>query len=278
VLIDFRVRPPAKSFLNLSIYTQPDWVESFFRFFGSYPDSARARSMSAFLEGLRANEVTHAVVWGRAVPDPRESTLDEDVAAIVAVHRGLFTGFGGVCVQSDPAAAVTEVDRIITGLGLKGITLEPGFGTPLRADDPKLYPVYQRCQELGGILAFTISGLVGSDLSYGDPVAVDRVAGDFPKLQVVISHAFWPWVAQSCGLAFRRPNVYLLPELYGIAMPGYLQWVEAANTYLADRLLFGSAFPVAAVERLVDGYRKLPYRQGVLEKVLYQNAARLLGL
>ncbi len=36
MIIDFRVRPSAKSFLNLSIYTQPDWVESFFRFFGPY--------------------------------------------------------------------------------------------------------------------------------------------------------------------------------------------------------------------------------------------------
>ena len=31
MIIDFRVRPPTKSFLNLSIYTQPDWVEGFFK-------------------------------------------------------------------------------------------------------------------------------------------------------------------------------------------------------------------------------------------------------
>jgi hypothetical protein len=38
------------------------------------------------------------MIWGWAVPDRKESTSDEDIAAIVAEHAGLFSGLGGVCV------------------------------------------------------------------------------------------------------------------------------------------------------------------------------------
>lgn len=179
----------------------------------------------------------------------------------------------------DIGSAVADVDIAITKLGLKGITIEPGFHQPaLHADNPRFYPVYQRCQELGAIVAFTISGLLGPDLSYSNPEAVDRVAADFPNLKIVVAHAFWPWVTQSCGIAFRRPNIYLLPDAYGIGMPGYTHWVDAANIYMQDRLLFGSSFPVLGVEQAIEGYSALPYKPGVMEKVLYRNAAELLGL
>jgi predicted TIM-barrel fold metal-dependent hydrolase len=276
MIIDFRVRPPVRSFLNLRIFAQ---LGTFAASVGrALPPSARERSMSALLQEMEASGITHGVIWSRATFDPNASSTNEDVAALVAEHVGRFTGFGAVCVR-DPATAVADVDKAITELGLKGIVVEPGFHMPpLHADDPKLYPVYQRCQELGVLLAFTLSGLVGSDLSYCNPVAVDRVAADFPHVSIVISHACWPWVTEGCGVAFRRQNVYLLPDVYGLGMPGHLQWVEAANTYLQDRLLFGSAFPVLGVPQMVEGYQGLPYREEVREKVLYQNAAKLLGL
>lgn len=92
--------------------------------------------------------------------------------------------------------------------------VEPGWaGLPnLYTDDPKIYPIHERYEELGGILAFTVSARMGRDLTFSDPSAVDRVAGDSPNLKMVVSHAFWPWVEHSCGLAFRRHNVYLLAE------------------------------------------------------------------
>jgi predicted TIM-barrel fold metal-dependent hydrolase len=61
-------------------------------------------------------------------------------------------------------------------------------------------------------------------------------------------------------------------------MPGTTEWVQAANSYLQDRMLFGTAYPYQGVKQMVDSYLKLPYRPEVLEKVMYKNAARLLGL
>ena len=106
-------------------------------------------------------------------------------------------------------------------------------------------------------MLFTLSALVGSDISYSHPVHLDRVAADFPEVSLIVRHACWPWVTEVCGVAFRRQNVYLIPDAYGVSMPGYQQWVEAANTYLADRLLFGTAFPIAPLKPMVEAFRSL---------------------
>jgi hypothetical protein len=45
-------------------------------------------------------------------------------------------------------------------------------------------------------------------------------------------------VTGAYALAFRRQNVYLLPDVYGVAMSGHLQWVDVANMYLQDQLVF----------------------------------------
>jgi uncharacterized protein len=158
--------------------------------------------------------------------------------------------------------------------------VEPGFAMSETngPDDPNLYPVYERCQELGGILAFTISVRAGTEMRFSNPELVDRVARNFPRLKIVVGHSFWPWVAQAVGMAYRHSNVYLMPDFYAIGCAGHQQWVEAANTLLANRIIFGSCYPLAAVGPMVDGYRKLGFRKDALEKVRWRNAAEILQL
>jgi len=283
-VIDFRVRPPFNSFSNLTIFgarltarNRPAaWV-------GPLPESVMQRSMELFLTELEEAGVKRAVIWGRAVRDKNASTTLEDVAALVRRYPSTFLGFGGIRIPSDNTeiqSAVTDTERALVELRLSGITLEPGFAMSPTAgpDDPNLYPVYERCQELNGVLAFTISVRAGAEMRFSNPEAVDRVAHRFPRLKIVIGHSCWPWVAQACGVAYRNSNVYLHPDFYGLGCAGYQQWVEAANTLLSQQIIFGSAYPLAAVKPMVDGYRRLGFRDDVLENVMYRNAARVLGL
>jgi len=280
-VFDFRIRPPYKSFLQCDFF---NYTGSPFGWHSAPPKSYEDRSFATLKKEAAAAGVVGAAVWGRATFDPATSSTNDDVAGVLKEHRDLFVaGFGGVNpVAGRIGETLKEIERCMTTLGMRGITLEPSYGMrPLAsADDPILYPVYECLHSFGGILALTISR--GSPqrqtLSLSDPEQVDRVARDFPEMPIVISHAFWPWVQQSNGLAFRRANVYLLPDLYGMGMPGYMEWVEAANTCLQDRMLFGSAYPYLGVEEMVDSYMKLPYTDAVREKVMYGNAARLLGI
>lgn len=283
MIIDFRVRPPYKSFSNLTIFgTRLEVPNRPANWVGPMAESVKSRSMPQFLQELADAEVKHAVVWGRVVASKAASTVQEDVAELVATHPKLLSGFGGIAVPKEEQSdeAVREVEKALVKLQLKGITLEPGFAmSPTRgADDPALMPVYERCQELGGILGFTISVRAGGDIRFSNPEAVDRIAGLFPKLKIVVGHSFWPWVAQACGVAYRRPNVYLLPDFYGLSCPGHLQWVEAANSLLPEQILFASAYPLAAVGPMAQGYKALPFKPDALDRVMYRNAAKLLSL
>ena len=287
MIIDFRVRPPLASFQRLSIYTNT-WLKGLFDFHGGSPASAREKSMPLMREEMTRAGVVKAVVWGRTVDDPAESSTNDDVAAIVSQHPDVFpAGLAGICVRGSAQEAIAEagaeVERAITKLGLRGITIEPMFGMKPAGppDQERLFPIYERCEELGGILGLTICRGSGhdQDLSYSDPVHVDRIARAFPTLRIVVSHAFWPYAAESCGLAFRREHVYLLPDMYGVGMPGHMAWVELANTVSPDKVLFGSAYPVIDIPSLVRGYLALPYRnEAVRDAVMYKNAARLLGI
>jgi uncharacterized protein len=280
-IIDFRVRPPLGSFLRCRFY---NLVGTDFEWHSDPPPSVKAKSMPKLRSEMREGGVVGAVVWGRMAHEPERSTTNDDVAAIVGEHKDVFlAGFGGICPRTGQIGqTLAEIDRCADVLKLKGISLEPSISMrPLTmADDPILYPVYERIQERGLILGLTISrgAIAEQTLRHSDPAAVDRVAGDFPKMKIVISHAFWPWAEKSCALAFRRPNVYLHPDLYGMGMPGTQEWVEAANSFMQDRMLFGSAYPYLGIKEMAESYLKLPYRPEVLEKVMYGNAARLLGL
>ena len=55
------------------------------------------------------------------------------------------------------------------------------------------------------------------------------------------------------------------------------EYFRAANTYLQDQYLFGSAYPFYALKPAVDNNRAA-LRPQVHQKVFYDNAARLLGL
>ncbi|MBI3937322.1 MAG: hypothetical protein HY323_10115 [Betaproteobacteria bacterium] len=73
IVIDFRVRPPYRSFLNLSMYrgTMPGMTV---RGANPLPRGATERSMPVFLEELKEAGAVHAVAWGRVVSDPKESS------------------------------------------------------------------------------------------------------------------------------------------------------------------------------------------------------------
>jgi len=279
-VIDFRVRPPAGNFPNIDIFPKLGQERSAnWGWYSKLPPSINARSMPMLVEEMKGCGVEYGVVWGRADMAAEQSVPHNEVRDILDTWGDVFiAGFGGITLRDGLKFALTEVESA-KAMGLSGVTIEPGWsGLPgKRADDRWLYPIYDLCQDLGLILAVTASVRMGTDISFANPDACDRVAGDFPRLPMVVSHAFWPWVEESCGVAFRRPNIYLLPDLYGWSSAGYTKWIEAANTYLADRMLFGSAYPLMGTADIVEAYRRLPYKDGVLDKVLYGNAARLLG-
>ena len=118
----------------------------------------------------------------------------------------------------------------------------------------------------------------GPDLSHSDPVIIDRVCGDFPNLTVINTHGGYPWVQQILFVAFKRPNLYLCPDMYMFNVPGVNDYVAAANTFMRDRMVFGTAYPFIGFKDGVEQFCALPFKPEVLPGLLYKNAARALKL
>jgi predicted TIM-barrel fold metal-dependent hydrolase len=238
--------------------------------------SAQAKSMDQLLAEMDAAGVTCGVVMGR-YSGLYGSVSNQDVADIVKTWPGRFIGVGSID-PADRRKAIGQIDEALT-LGLKAINLEPGaYAQPLYADDRRLYPIYAYCEDRDIPVTIMAGGSAGPDLSYTNPVHVDRVAGDFPDLRIALTHGAWPWVHEILHVAFRRPNIYLSPDQYLCNMPGMDDYVRAANGFLSDRFLYASSYPFIGVKLYADWFRSLPLRPEVLPRLMYANAARFLGL
>jgi predicted TIM-barrel fold metal-dependent hydrolase len=276
-IVDFRLRPPALGFLGSKIYANAANRDRYTARLGfEAAPSAREQSMPLLLEEMDRAGITTGVVVGRTTAT-LGSIPNEDVAAILRDHPGRFAGVGSADTTDRKrcVAMIEEARR----LGLVMVNLEPGvMDPPMRPDDRRLYPVYAHCEDTAMPLVIMAGGGAGPDITYTAPECLDRVLADFPKLTIVCSHGGWPWVQEIVSVAFRRPNLYLCPDMYLIGLPGTEDYIRAANSFLADQMLFGTAYPFCPLETYVARFRALPLTPAAMEAMLWRNAHRLLGL
>lgn len=235
----------------------------------------RSATKAGFLAEIREAGLSRAVVVGRHTP--AQHLPNDLIHEIVLGHRELI-GIGSVDpVLQGERGAIEEIERATGKLGLKGIDIEPGFGSPPRHPDDRTYwPLYERLQELG-VPLFLMSGPTTPDPRFNDPSGVAVVAAAFPRLQIAVYHGYWPRVQETIGVAFRHANVHLIPDMY-LFQPGQEAYVKAANSFLADQFLFGSSYPFRPIRQSIDDYATAGFRPGVLDKVFHKNAERLLKL
>jgi predicted TIM-barrel fold metal-dependent hydrolase len=235
----------------------------------------RSLTPEGFLAEVREAGLHKAVVVGRHTPS--QHLPNDTIHGIVHGHDELL-GIAAV----EPAlqgieAALKEIDRAIDVLGLAGIDLEPGFGDPARHPDDALYwPIYEHLQKRG-IPLFLMSGPTTPDPSYNDPARLAAVARAFPTLKIVVYHGYWPNVQQAIGVAFRYENIHLVPDMY-LFLPGSEGYVQAANGFLAEQLLFGSSYTFHPIRQSIEDAQRLGLKDEVVEKFFSGNAERLFGL
>lgn len=238
-------------------------------------DKYRSLDMMAVL--LNTTDVTSS-----GIP----AVANDHIAEGVRANPDVFVGFGAV----DPwqgKLAVDEARRCATELGLKGIgELNPGR-QHFYPNDQRFYPLWEECTNQG-LVVLLHSGMMGAGagtpggmgfkLKYTQPIPFqDDVAGDFPDLKIVAAHPSWPWPEQSLAIARHKSNYHL--DISGWA-PKYFpsELVKYADTVLSERVLFGSDWPVIEPERWLAEFEELPIRSSSKQRILRDNAVKLLGL
>ena len=235
----------------------------------------RCRTVEGFVAEMDGAGIDIAIMVARSVPGVR---VTNDALAQVAAHDPTrLVAIASVDpIELGREGALAEARRAIKA-GARGLNLDAGFyAETLLADDDRLLPFYELCQELD-VPAFVMSGPTTPDLRLNDPYAVDRVAKLFPKLPLICSHGFYPNLEAMITVAFRNENVFVSPDMYTHA-PGGRHYIEAANGFMKRQFLFGSSFPFRPMRQSVEDFRALGLSSESLEDALWRNAARLLRL
>lgn len=247
-----------------------------------------------FFEEINAAGVTTAVSASGNSPGmklgdkelPNRTTSNDLMAEVQKRHWGSFIGVAGIDaggVYHDP---IEEIRRCAK-MGLRAVFLEPGRSPGCNLDDPRLHPIYEECVKLDlTIIPQTSGPLGGKNIDYAHPQHIERVTEDFPTLRIVCGHGHYPYVREAITVATRRENIYLSPDVY-LRMLGREDWLESINENyrayfgnygIADRFLFGSAYPLFDLKDYMRFFFSLSWKREVLNRILYKNAIRAFKL
>lgn len=287
MIIDFRVRPPFKSNLNLAIFghawDKPERPEDeMFATMGRDPiPSADQRSVPMLMEEMEEAGVVKAVLMGRISESgiSHGGSVNADSYELTQMYPDIFQSF--VAVEPRDKHSIEIIEEYVGKKGFKGVCLDPSFSTPpLHSDDSEIDTLYQYCEAHGLLISIMQSGIYVPDMSYADPLRIERVAKKFPKLTIIVPHACWPFIETLMGVAMVYKNIYLLPDCYAYmpGMCGVPNIVNAGNHILKYRMLYASSYPVRGIKQSRDLWMNLGFTDEALRLNMYENAARLLQL
>ena len=102
-------------------------------------------------------------------------------------EKGRLIAFAGIDPQRENAVDI--FDWAINKLGMKGLKLYPPTG--FYPFDKRVYPLYERCESMGlPILIHTGGpGIALLPSRFANPIYLQDVQADFPKLNIWIGHA-----------------------------------------------------------------------------------------
>jgi predicted TIM-barrel fold metal-dependent hydrolase len=143
---------------------------------------------------------------------------------------------------------------------------------------PGLADLYRVAQDAGVPVTIHTGTSVfpGARSRLGDPMDVDDVAVDFPKLTILLAHGGRPvWMESAFFLVRRHPNVHL--EVSGIPPAKLLEYFPRLEE-IAAKTIWGTDWPSPGVKSMrsnVDAFLALPLGEATKRAILSENAARI---
>jgi predicted TIM-barrel fold metal-dependent hydrolase len=225
-------------------------------------------SPGQLIEAMDAAGVEKAILSTTAEQPSKE------VLAFAEQHPDRFA----ISVQLDPRRGMKTVRALESISRDQPVVLARiiPFLINLPPDDRIYYPVYAKCIDLDLPISIN-TGIPGPPMpgKCQDPMYLDEVCVFFPELKLVMAHGADPWWTVAIRLMLKYPNLYMQTSAYA---PKYLpaELIHYMNTRGQDKVMFASDHPVLPFERCIAEAEALDFREGVLEKYLYENAKRLL--
>ena len=225
-------------------------------------------TVDTLLERGAAAGVTDYLILPVAVKPEHVHSINDFTLQQMQAHD-CFTGFGTIHIDMDNL--MEEVERI-PNLGLKGIKIHPDC-QHFDIDDPRLFPVYEAVQ---GKLPMMMH-LGDEQYDHSHPARLRRVLELFPNLQVCAAHFGGHTMYETAKEYLSDTNCIMdisstLMFLDKRTAEGYV------NHYGAERLAFGTDYPVWDPKREVDLFLSLNLTDEQKEQIAWKTAARFLNL
>lgn len=212
--------------------------------------------------------VDRFIVQSVATVPAQVRSINNFIAESVREHPDKLIGFGAMHPDFEDIGG--EVERVIS-LGLKGLKLHSDF-QQFNIDDERAFPIYEAAE--GRLPILFHMGDYRYD--YSSPERLARVIRRFPKLTAIGAH-FAGWSMWDKGAdIFAGGSIYsdLSSSLYALT-PEHA--VELIRRIGADRVMFGTDYPMWSAAEELERFRRLPLTPEEQENVLYKNALRLIG-
>jgi uncharacterized protein len=182
-------------------------------------------------------------------------------------------------------AAIRDANKAIQDLKMLGFHFHPIMGH-FSVDERRFYPLWETINALKAPVMIDVGttgmgaglpGGLGAVIRHAHPAAIDRIAADFPDLNIVAAHPGWPWTDEMIAVALHKGNVSW--ELSGWAPKYFPEPLKRdIRSRLKDKIMFGSDYPSIPYERLFREWDELGYPAELMEKIFHGNAERVLRL
>lgn len=184
-----------------------------------------------------------------------------------------FTPVGFAGIHQDYPEICKEVERIIS-LGLKGIKIHPDI-QKVNIDDNRLMPLYEAIE--GKLPLYLHIGDNREEYQFSAAERLVKIKKRFPNLEVVAAHLGGYSAWDKIGLLTDLDKIWFdaSSALWAIDSIYAKKIIEELGT---KRVMFGTDYPVAHVSEELARFMKIELDEKAREDILYNNAARFLGL
>ncbi len=239
-------------------------------FYNNFHSMEADGTLTRLMELGKQAKVDHYVVFSAATRPEQVHSINDFIAVQMKANPGKVTGLG--TLHPDMESPEEEIDRIIS-LGLKGIKLHPDF-QEFYVDSPAAKRIYAYLE--GKLPVLFHAG--DYRYSYSSPRRIAQVSDEFPGLQIIAAH-FGGWSEWRQAIEWIVPRKRICVDtcsaLYSMSDEEAYKIIQM---YGADRVLFGTDYPMWTYEEELEKLRRLPLTEKEQEMIFWKNAQEIFGI